>query len=168
MSRGGLFGPGGRFSGSVDPVMEKFNASISFDKRMWKEDIEGSMAYARALVGTGIITDDEAGKLVGGLKLVAEEWSTGTLVLLPSDEDIHTANERRLTDLLGPLAGKLHTGRSRNDQVALDTRMYLANQERRILKEMATLLAAGAKLAGETKGLLCAGYTHLQPAQPIR
>ena len=99
---------------------------------------------------------------------VYKEWDAGTFTLVPSDEDIHTANERRLTELIGPLGGKLHTGRSRNDQVALDTRMYLANQERGILGELATLLAAGAKLAGDTKGLLCSGYTHLQPAQPIR
>ncbi|GMI31448.1 hypothetical protein TeGR_g13184 [Tetraparma gracilis] len=168
MSRGGLFAAGGRFSGSTDPVMEKFNASISFDKRMWREDIDGSMAYARALTGTGIITQAESDALVAGLEKVAAEWAAGAFELHPSDEDIHTANERRLTEIVGALGGKLHTGRSRNDQVALDTRMYLVKEERRVMKELATLLAAGVRLAEDTKGLLCPGYTHLQPAQPVR
>ena len=168
MSRGGLFGPGGRFSGSVDPVMEKFNASISFDKRMWEEDINGSITYARALVQMGVVTKEESEELIKGLNLVKAEWGDGSFVLKDSDEDIHTANERRLTELIGPLGGKLHTGRSRNDQVATDTRLYVVKMERAIVGHLLDLLSAGCKLAGETKEILCPGYTHLQPAQPIR
>mmetsp|Transcript_26871 Transcript_26871/g.53602 ORF Transcript_26871/g.53602 Transcript_26871/m.53602 type:complete len:468 (+) Transcript_26871:162-1565(+) len=168
MSRGGLFGPGGRFSGSVDPVMEKFNASIGFDKRMWEEDINGSISYAKSLVQMGVVTSAESEQLIEGLGKVKEEWSSNTFELKPSDEDIHTANERRLTELIGPLGGKLHTGRSRNDQVATDTRLYVVKMERAIASHLLDLLAAGAKLAGETKSVLCPGYTHLQPAQPIR
>ena len=78
MSRGGLFGPGGRFSGSVDPVMEKFNASISFDQRMWMEDLQGSKAYAKALVGMGVVTKEESAELVDGLGLIEKEWEAGT------------------------------------------------------------------------------------------
>jgi len=148
--------------------MEKFNASISFDQRMWREDLQGSKAYAKALVGMGVVTKEESMELVDGLGLIEKEWEAGTFVLQPSDEDIHTAHERRLTELLPNLGGKLHTGRSRNDQVATDTRLYLARKEKEIVKLMMDLLAAGAKLATETKSILCPGYTHLQPAQPIR
>ncbi|GMH74100.1 hypothetical protein TL16_g06369 [Triparma laevis f. inornata] len=168
MSRGGLFGKGGRFNGSVDPVMEKFNASISFDKRMWEEDLDGSITYARALVQMGVVNAEESEELIKGLNLVKVEWSEDKFELKDSDEDIHTANERRLTELIGPLGGKLHTGRSRNDQVATDTRLYVVKMEKQIINHLLDLLSAGCKLAKETKSILCPGYTHLQPAQPIR
>ena len=108
---------GGRFTGATDPLMEKFNASIGSDKRMWREDIEGSQAYARALSKTSVLTETEAAEIVAGLDAVAAEWKACTFVIKPGDEDIHTANERRLTELIGAVGGKLHTGRSRNDQV---------------------------------------------------
>jgi argininosuccinate lyase len=148
--------------------MEKFNESISFDKRMWAQDIQGSMAYAKAIAKAGIITEDEGKMLLQGLEQVREEWAAGTFELKPGDEDIHTANERRLTEIIGPVGGKLHTGRSRNDQVATDTRLWIVAAEKDILKDIATLLAAGAEYAQEHIGVLMAGYTHLQPAQPIR
>lgn len=167
-SRGGLFGAGGRFKGGTDPIMEKFNESIHFDKRMWSQDVRGSIAFAKANQRVGIITKEECDAIVAGLEKVHEEWSTGTFALQPGDEDIHTANERRLTELVGPLGGKLHTGRSRNDQVATDTRLWLVDAERDILKDLATLLDATATVATEHIDVLMAGYTHLQPAQPIR
>jgi argininosuccinate lyase len=105
---------GGRFSGATDPVMEKFNNSINYDKIMWKEDIEGSIAYASGLVQCGLLTQEEANTINDGLCKVREEWETGSFVIQASDEDIHTANERRLTELIGKVGGKLHTGRSRN------------------------------------------------------
>ena len=101
---------GGRFTGDTDPVMEKFNNSIGYDKIMWSEDIAGSIAYANALKDCGILTSDEAKSITDGLLLVREEWEKGTFVLQQSDEDIHTANERRLTELIGKIGGKLHTG----------------------------------------------------------
>lgn len=107
---------GGRFSGATDPIMEKFNNSIGYDKIMWREDIDGSIAYAQALVGCGILTVDESKQICGGLELVRKEWEQGNFVIVPSDEDIHTANERRLTELIGKVGGKLHTGRSRNGE----------------------------------------------------
>ena len=113
---------GGRFTGATDPLMEKFNASIGSDKRMWREDIEGSQAYARALSKTAVLTEDEASEIVAGLGAVAKEWEAGTFEIKAGDEDIHTANERRLTELIGAVGGKLHTGRSRNDQVSLGSR----------------------------------------------
>lgn len=167
-SRGGLFGAGGRFKGGTDPIMEKFNESINFDKRMWSQDVRGSIAYAKATQRVGILTIDERDAIVSGLERVHEEWKSGTFELRPGDEDIHTANERRLTELVGPLGGKLHTGRSRNDQVATDTRLWLVEAERGILADMATLLDASAHFASEHIDVLMAGYTHLQPAQPIR
>lgn len=167
-SRGGLFGAGGRFKGGTDPIMEKFNESINFDKRMWSQDIRGSIAYAKANERIGIITTEECNAIVTGLETVHNEWSTGLFVLKPGDEDIHTANERRLTELIGPTGGKLHTGRSRNDQVATDTRLWLVDAQRDIVKDMSTLLTSAATVASEHIDVLMAGYTHLQPAQPIR
>lgn len=102
---------GGRFTGATDPLMEAFNNSINFDKRLWRADIDGSIAYAHALARAGILAHAEATVLEGGLRRVAEEWAAGTFVLKDGDEDIHTANERRLGELVGSVAGKLHTGR---------------------------------------------------------
>jgi len=115
-----------------------------------------------------MIPTDEEASLINGLGQVREELSNGTFVLEPGDEDIHTANERRLTELIGPVGGKLHTGRSRNDQVATDTRLWTVEAERQILTELALLLHTGAEFAREHVDVLMAGYTHLQPAQPIR
>lgn len=148
--------------------MEKFNESISFDKRMWLQDIQGSIAYAKANGMTGILTQDEVKQIIDGLEQVKQEWASGTFEIKPGDEDIHTANERRLTELVGTVGGKLHTGRSRNDQVATDTRLWTVQAERDILKDLATLLSAGAHVARDYVDILMAGYTHLQPAQPIR
>jgi len=167
-ARGGLFGAGGRFKGGTDPIMEKFNESISFDKRMWAQDLKGSMAYAKGITKIGIITEEEGAQLQEGLDMVYQEWADGTFEIKPGDEDIHTANERRLTELMGPVGGKLHTGRSRNDQVATDTRLWLVDAERDILNDLAGLLSACAEYAKEHVDILMAGYTHLQPAQPIR
>lgn len=167
-SRGGLFGAGGRFRGGTDPVMEKFNESIHFDKRMWEQDLRGSEAYAKALVQTNIITQDEGTLLLDGLSKVRTEWANGDFLLKPGDEDIHTANERRLTELIGPTGGKLHTGRSRNDQVATDTRLWTVQAETSLLSDIQRFLTVGATFAQQHLHVLCAGYTHLQPAQPIR
>jgi argininosuccinate lyase len=167
-ARGGLFGAGGRFKGGTDPIMEKFNESISFDKRMWDQDIRGSIAYAKAIHKVNIITEEECNLLIEGLQKVSAEWSNGTFEIKPGDEDIHTANERRLTELIGPTGGKLHTGRSRNDQVATDTRLWTVEAERDILKDIATLLTVASQFAEHHIDILSAGYTHLQPAQPIR
>lgn len=135
---------------------------------MWAQDIRGSIAYAKAIGKVGIITDEEVKLLVEGLEQVRQEWVDGKFEIKPGDEDIHTANERRLTEIIGPTGGKLHTGRSRNDQVATDTRLWTVEAERDVLKDLATLLEAGASVAKEHIDVLMAGYTHLQPAQPIR
>lgn len=137
-------------------------------RRMWAQDIRGSIAYAKAIGKVEIITQEEVDQLVEGLEKVGEEWAAGTFEIQAGDEDIHTANERRLTEIVGPVGGKLHTGRSRNDQVATDTRLWTVEAERDVLKDMAQLLTAGAEYAQQHIDVLMAGYTHLQPAQPIR
>ena len=159
---------GGRFTGATDPLMEEFNASISFDKRLWRADIEGSQAYARALVHAGIVTETEAEQLVAGLAQIAAEWASDEFVLLSADEDIHTANERRLTELIGPVAGKLHTGRSRNDQVATDMRIWLRQEIDRLAGYTRQLMGVAVERAAQEIELIMPGYTHLQPAQPVR
>jgi argininosuccinate lyase len=149
--------------------MEKFNESINFDKRMWKQDIHGSIVYAKANAKVGIITQEEATAMINGLQQIEQEWASNTFVLKSGDEDIHTANERRLTEIIGSdIGGKLHTGRSRNDQVATDTRLWTVNAEQEIVIELKKLLLVGCDVAQENIHILMAGYTHLQPAQPIR
>ncbi|EWM26858.1 argininosuccinate lyase [Nannochloropsis gaditana] len=159
---------GGRFSGKVDPIMEKFNNSLVFDRRMWAVDLAGSMAYAKAICLAGIISEAERDELLSGLLKVKAEWAADTFVVKDGDEDIHTANERRLTEIIGPTGGKLHTGRSRNDQVATDVRLYLREETRRLRSLLVELLHTMTSLAREHLPLLMAGFTHLQPAQPIR
>jgi len=159
---------GGRFSGETDPVMEKFNKSMGYDKIMWREDISGSIAYAEALVGCNVLSLDEATLIVDGLKTVMKEWESGSFEIHSSDEDIHTANERRLTEIIGKVGGKLHTGRSRNDQVATDVRLWLRGFCESILSKLGDVVNTAADLAERKIDILQAGYTHMQPAQVIR
>ena len=159
---------GGRFTGATDPLMEQFQDSIRFDKRLWRADIRASQAYARALARAQILTEAEAEQIIAGLNAVAAEWAAGTFELKPGDEDIHTANERRLTELIGPVAGKLHTGRSRNDQVATDVRLWLRDEIGTLRGYLAQLIGVAVERAAEEIDLLMPGYTHLQPAQPVR
>lgn len=159
---------GGRFTGATDPLMEQFNASIRFDRRLWRADLRASQAYARALAGAGIITAAEAEQLVDGLAQVEAEWAADRFTIQAGDEDIHTANERRLTELIGPVAGKLHTGRSRNDQVATDVRLWLREEIDTLTGHLRQLIETTVARAAEEIDLLMPGYTHLQPAQPVR
>ena len=159
---------GGRFTGKTDPLMEQFNASIAFDRQMWRADLRGSQAYARALERAGLLTAVEAEQIVDGLEQVAGEWARGEFTIVEGDEDIHTANERRLTELIGSVAGKLHTGRSRNDQVATDVRLWLREEIADLRRHQRELIAAAVERAAEEIDILMPGYTHLQPAQPVR
>lgn len=160
---------GGRFRGKVDPIMNKFNESLSFDKRMYKFDILGSKAYVRALELAKVVNSQECEMIVNGLSKVEREWESGKFEVKPSDEDIHTANERRLSEIIGPLVGgKLHTGRSRNDQVATDLRLYLMQVCADLMDQLKELLSIATSAAEEYIEVLMPGFTHLQPAQPIR
>jgi len=159
---------GGRFTGKTDPLMEQFNASIVFDRQLWRVDLRGSQAYARALERAGLLLPSEAECIVDGLERVAGEWERGEFVIVEGDEDIHTANERRLTELIGGTAGKLHTGRSRNDQVATDVRLWLRAEIDQLRRHQHELMAAAVERAAAEIDILMPGYTHLQPAQPVR
>ncbi|XP_063613160.1 argininosuccinate lyase-like [Penaeus indicus] len=159
---------GGRFSGTTDPVMEKFNASLPFDKIMWKEDIQGSIAYAKALKRANLLTEDECTTIIQGLETVRSEWEQEIFETQPQDEDIHTANERRLKELVGEVGGKVHTGRSRNDQVAVDMKLWLREHLAEIAEHLTVLARVLVGRADREKSVLMPGYTHLQRAQPIR
>jgi len=160
---------GGRFSAATDAVMEKFNASISYDKRIWKEDIFGSKCYAHALHRICLISFEENESIQSGLDQVATEWEKDSFSILPSDEDIHTANERRLGELIGRhIAGKLHTGRSRNDQVATDAKLWMKTALKEIKEELKRLLSAMLETSRRHLDIIMPGYTHLQRAQPVR
>ena len=158
---------GGRFSGSLDEHMAQFNRSYPFDSRIWAEDIRGSKAWARQLAAAGVLSEAERDALLNGLDAVHGEFAAGSFAALESDEDIHSAVERRLGELAGAVAGKLHTGRSRNDQVATDVRLWTLGAIGRVdalLRGVQEALLAQAEAAGDT---LLPGYTHLQRAQPI-
>ncbi|XMA16946.1 hypothetical protein WAI453_009737 [Rhynchosporium graminicola] len=160
---------GGRFTGASDPLMDQYNESLSVDRVMYSQDIKGSIAYARANVKTGILTKEEFDIIEKGLGEITEEWEEGKFVSRPGDEDIHTANERRLGEIIGThIAGKLHTGRSRNDQVATDMRMWLRDELNTIEEYLVDLLKVIAQRAEQDIDYIMPAYTHLQRAQPIR
>ena len=157
----------GRFRAGLDSLASVLNNSLPVDKRLFAEDIRGSQAWARALAAAGVITPAEMDTLVNGLQSVLEEMQTGTFQFLEADEDIHTAVERRLTELVGPTGGKLHTGRSRNDQVATDFRLWLLEEAKHLDGAVASLQQALVKRAENDMGVILPGYTHFQQAQPI-
>ncbi|XP_010571884.1 PREDICTED: argininosuccinate lyase isoform X2 [Haliaeetus leucocephalus] len=161
---------GGRFVGSTDPVMEMLSSSITCDQRLSEVDVQGSMAYAKALEKAGILSKTELEKILSGLEKISEEWSKGVFVVTQSDEDIHTANERRLKgwELIGDIAGKLHTGRSRNDQVVTDLKLFMKNSLSVISTHLLQLIKTLVERAAIEIDVILPGYTHLQKAQPIR
>uniref|UniRef100_A0A8C0IRI5 Argininosuccinate lyase n=1 Tax=Chelonoidis abingdonii TaxID=106734 RepID=A0A8C0IRI5_CHEAB len=159
---------GGRFVGATDPIMETLNSSMAYDQRLSEVDIRGSMAYAKALEKSGILTKGDLEKILSGLEKISEEWSRGAFVVSKSDEDIHTANERRLKELIGDVAGKLHTGRSRNDQVVTDLRLYMRNSCSVLSAHLLQFIKTLVERAAAETDVIFPGYTHLQRAQPIR
>jgi len=157
----------GRFAAPTAPAVEAFTTSLPFDRRLYPHDVAGSVAHARALVRARLLTRREGARLERGLAAVERELDAGRFRFLPSDEDIHMAVERRLTELLGPLGGKLHTGRSRNDQVALDLRLWLRAECDGVDAAVAAVQRALTGLARRHRDALLPGYTHLQRAQPV-
>jgi argininosuccinate lyase len=151
----------------TDPLVERFISSAGFDFRLAMEDIRGSMAWASALRRAGILNEEEEVAIQSGLTAIRGEYADGTLRSDASDEDIHSAVERRLTELIGPVAGKLHTGRSRNDQVATDFRMWIMGACRRLSAEVIGLQQALVECAAADLHTPIPGYTHLRQAQPI-
>jgi len=157
----------GRFSEETDPLVEAFTASLPVDRRLYRCDIRGSIAHARMLARRRIISRQAAEAIEKGLLAIRDEIERGAFVFRPEDEDIHMAVERALTERIGPAGGKLHTGRSRNDQVALDVRLYLRDEIDDILKALAVFKKVLVSIARKEIGTVLPGYTHLQRAQPV-
>jgi argininosuccinate lyase len=157
----------GRFTQPTDAFVEEFTASINFDQRMYRYDILGSVTHASMLARQGIIADDEAEAIIKGLNEILTEIETGEFVFSVAREDIHMNIEARLIEKIGAVGGKLHTARSRNDQVALDVRLYLRDEIDAIAKSLDTLQAALIDQAESNIDVIMPGYTHLQTAQPV-
>lgn len=158
---------GGRFKDGLDQNAWDLNTSIGFDQRMASQDVRASMAWCRGLAKANVISQVESQQIIGGLEKIEQEFSDGQFVYVPMDEDIHTAVERRLHELIGSTAGKLHTGRSRNDQVATDFRLWMLENLPDMIESIQELQVVLIQKAEEDLGTIMPGYTHLQRAQPI-
>jgi argininosuccinate lyase len=158
---------GGRFQSATDAVLEAINVSIDFDKRLGPQDIRGSLAHVAMLAKQGVVSQDDAAKIVEGLTQIAGEIDRGELPFSRALEDIHMNVESRLAGLIGPAAGRLHTARSRNDQVATDFRLYIRDEIDALDAQLADLQRALAERALEEAGSVMPGFTHLQSAQPV-
>lgn len=159
---------GGRFAEEVDPDFHNLNSSINIDKRIYAEDIQGSIAYARALCKINLLSQEEMQLINVNFKQIEDEWDNGKFVINHKDEDIHSANERRLSELIGDVAKKLHIGRSRNDQTVTDTKLWLRKSIDKLLLKIKKFIEVLIIQAEQDIDILMPGYTHMQRAQPIR
>jgi len=157
----------GRFAQDASSLLEQFNASIMFDQKLYREDIEGSVAHAQMLSHQGILTSDELSSIEAGMAQVLSEIESGVFEWKIGDEDLHMAIEKRLTAIIGDAGKKLHTARSRNDQVALDFRRYVLRKNSEIITQIKSLMVAVVDIARDHTTTLVPGMTHLQHAQPI-
>lgn len=157
----------GRFREQTNRLVEAFTRSVAVDRRLYAHDIQGSIAHCHTLAKARVLTRREAAAIIRGLRVVERELRRDRFRFLSEDEDIHMAIERRLTELIGPLGGKLHTGRSRNDQVALDVRLYLRDRLAMLLDRLRALQRALVRQAQDNRDVAMPGYTHLQRAQPV-
>ncbi len=158
---------GGRFAAGPDQLMEEINASIEFDKRLYAQDIAGSIAHCEMLAATGIIPEEDSKTIIDGLNTIRVQIESDKFTFSRKLEDIHMNIEAALADLVGPVAGKLHTARSRNDQVATDFRLYIRDQVDVLDEQIGALMLALANKAHEHAALVMPGFTHLQSAQPV-
>ena len=158
---------GGRFTKETDKLVYNFNASISFDQKFYKQDIKGSMAHVKMLAKQGILTEEERDQILAGLEGILADVESGKLEITSEYEDIHSFVEATLIDRLGDTGKKLHTGRSRNDQVALDMRLFTRKTVKETDNELKELLAVILKIMKENTQTIMPGFTHLQKAQPI-
>jgi argininosuccinate lyase len=158
---------GGRFTEATDAFVEKFTASVNFDRRLYGYDIQGSIAHANMLATVGVLTDDERNRIVSGLQTIHKEIADGDFTWRVSLEDVHMNIESRLVDLLGDTGKKLHTARSRNDQIATDIRLYLRSEIDELVAAEKVLLENILELADRHADTIMPGFTHLQAAQPI-
>jgi argininosuccinate lyase len=152
---------GGRLSQSIDLAMERLNTSVDVDRELWREDIEGSIAHARGLARVKVISDSEAETLITGLERIAQEIERGEFDWRRDREDVHMNIEARLTEIVGPVGGKLHTGRSRNDQIATDLRLWCRRQGKKTLDEIRELALTLIERAESEIETLMPAYTHL-------
>ncbi|MBN1227805.1 MAG: argininosuccinate lyase [Deltaproteobacteria bacterium] len=157
----------GRFQETTNKAVESFTLSVSYDKRLYSCDIEGSMAHCRMLAKVGLMNQEESQQILSGLQEIKTEIETGEFVFRPELEDIHMNIEARLLEKIGPVGGKLHTARSRNDQVLLDLRLYLRDEIRQLIKAVSSLQEALIAQGRRHFGVIIPGYTHLQRAQPV-
>lgn len=157
----------GRFAGGPSEALQQLNDSLPFDQRMFREDIAGSRAHVRGLGAVDLLSEGEVESILSALDTAEAEIADGTFAFVPSDEDIHTAVERRVTELAGPAGAKLHTGRSRNDQVATDVRLWTLAAIDEIAALVHRLASTLARRAEQAEGRYLPGYTHLQQAQPV-
>ena len=158
---------GGRFTKETDKLVYNFNASISFDKKFYKQDIEGSMAHVKMLAAVGILTESERDDILKGLSGILRDVENGSLEITDEYEDIHSFVEANLIDRIGDTGKKLHTGRSRNDQVALDMKLYTRDELIAIREEVLELIKTCHQLMKENIHTAMPGFTHLQKAQPL-
>ena len=158
---------GGRFTKKTDQMVYDFNASISFDKRLYRQDIEGSMAHVRMLAKQQILTDQERDQILEGLTGILADVESGALQITSEYEDIHSFVEANLIDRIGDVGKKLHTGRSRNDQVALDMRLYVRGEVQHTDHLLRELLKVLQRIMEENIDTFMPGFTHLQKAQPV-
>ncbi len=158
---------GGRFQGKTEALVESFTASIGFDCRLYEYDIEGSVAHCKTLQRAKVLSVRESQMIIKGLHHILEDIHAGRHRWKVEDEDVHMSIEKRLTQLIGPLGGKLHTGRSRNDQITLDLRLYLRNALQHLQQDLRRLQQSLVTLAERYQGIMMPGYTHLQRAQPV-
>ena len=158
---------GGRFTKETDQLVYRFNASISFDQKFYRQDIEGSMAHVKMLAKQGILTEEERDRILEGLQGILEDVESGKLKITDEYEDIHSFVEANLIGRIGDVGKKLHTGRSRNDQVALDMRLYTRQEVQETDELLKNLLQVLLRIMEENKETIMPGFTHLQKAQPI-
>lgn len=159
---------GGRFTEGPHEALHSLNNSLPYDSRLYADDLDASKAYAEALHRAGLINAAEADKLVKNLELLRFDWIEGTVKILPGDEDVHTVNERLLVEITGELGQRLHTGRSRNDQVVTDMKLWLRKAIRETLGRLSRIIETATRQAELHLGVLMPGYTHLQRAQTVQ
>jgi len=158
---------GGRFTKETDQLVHNFNSSISFDRKFFRQDIGGSIAHAKMLAKQGIITDEEKELIVSGLQSILEDIENGNLEITDEYEDIHSFVESKLIERIGDAGKKLHTGRSRNDQVALDMKLYIREEIDILYNLLKVMLETLFKIMKENTETFMPGFTHLQKAQPV-
>lgn len=157
-----LYGCGGRFSDQMNVTLAQLNNSLAVDKRLYAEDIRGSVAYAEILCEINLLTKSELDQIKSAFNIILREWKSGEILLKDDDEDIHSVNERRLTEIIGDVGRKLHTGRSRNEQVVVDMKLWMKDAIRKLLEVLSTLLETFVIQSEKHIDVIMPGYTHLQ------